>query len=103
MKTKTFIIISLILLVIACSTRKPIGYFQPGMTKQDVVKEYGDTPIKTFRTVEGKTFEIWQYDFTHFRYGWGWMTNKVYFVFEGDKIVSTHLQEPPPVLRAIVK
>ena len=103
MKSKTFIIISLIVLVTACSPRKPIGYFQPGMTRQDVVREYGDTPIKTFRTVEGTTFEIWQYNFTHYHYGCGLITNRVYFVFEGDKIVSTHLQEPPPILRAIVR
>jgi len=91
---RKFFICVLIVIVLAMasffvSCRKSISEFTPGMSKQEVIDAWGDKAIKTFRTIDGRTFEVWQYNFKH----------RCYLVFENDRLIETSLGNPPPILR----
>jgi hypothetical protein len=68
------------------------------MDRQEVIKEWGDTPFKTFVTHEGKKYEIWEYNFVSYQ---GYMGINAYIVFVDGKIVSTHLKNPPALLQIL--
>jgi hypothetical protein len=55
------------------------------MTKEDVTQAWGDTQLKTFRILNNKTYEIWQYNFR------GCIC---YIIFENDQMVATHVEQP---------
>jgi len=85
------ILIAIILAIplFSFSCRTSISEFKPGMSKQEVIDAWGDRAIKTFRTIDGRTFEVWQYNFKH----------RCYLVFENDRLIETSLGNPPPILR----
>lgn len=72
-----------ILFSFAC--RKPISHFQPGMTQADVIRAWGNTPLQTFKILNGKTYEIWQYNFRG---------GVCYVVFNDKHIIATHVEQP---------
>ena len=84
-KNLLVIIFSILIVLSSYACRKPISYFQPGMTKEDVIQEWGDTPLKTFKILNGKTYEMWQYNFSG---------GICYIIFENNQMVATHVEQP---------
>lgn len=76
-----FLFLALMLVLSSCHPRNPSD-IKPNMTKAEVVSLWGDTPLITYKTVKGKTYETWEYHFA--------TTNSVCWVtFLQDRVVST--------------
>ena len=52
----------LTLVLSSCHTRH-VSDIRPNMTKEDAVSLWGSTDLITFKTVNGKTVETWEYHF----------------------------------------
>ena len=74
-----------VILFLSSACRKPISHFQPGMTKEDVISAWGNTPLKTFKILDDKTYEIWQYNFRN---------GICYIVFKNNQMIATHVEQP---------
>jgi hypothetical protein len=59
------------------------------MTKEDVISLWGKTDLITYKTVNGKTAEIWEYHF-------GTTDSVCWITFIQDKVASTQCRRPRP-------
>jgi len=76
-----FLFAVLILVFSSCHPRH-VSDIKPNMTKNEVVSLWGKTDHITYRAVNGKTLETWEYHFLN--------TNSVCFVtFSQDRVVAT--------------
>jgi len=76
-----------VLLFSSCHPRH-VSDIKPNMTKEDVAASWGKTDLITYRTVNGKTLETWEYHFTN--------TDSVCQVtFSQDRVVSTQCRRLP--------
>jgi hypothetical protein len=76
-----FLLIVIILVFSSCHPRH-VSDIKPNMTKEKVVSLWGKTPLITYRTVNGKTTETWEYDFLN--------SNSICWVtFSQDRVIST--------------
>ena len=58
------------------------------MTKDEVASLWGGTPLVTHKTVDGKTFETWEYHFS--------TTDSICLVtFSQDRVVRTECRQQP--------
>ncbi|HYA94324.1 MAG TPA: hypothetical protein VEK32_22790, partial [Thermodesulfobacteriota bacterium] len=57
-----FLLVSLIFIFSSCHPRH-VSDIKPNMTKEEVVSLWGRTDLITYRTVNGKTLETWEYHF----------------------------------------
>jgi hypothetical protein len=71
----------LILVISSCHPRR-VSDIKPNMTKEEVVSLWGGTPLITYKTVNGKTYETWEYHFA--------TTDSICWItFLQDRVVST--------------
>jgi len=71
----------LIFVFSSCHPRH-VSDIRPNMTKEEVVSLWGKTSLITYRTVNGKTLETWEYHFAN--------TNSLCWVtFSQDRVVAT--------------
>ena len=71
----------LILVFGSCHPRH-VSDINPNMTKEEVVSLWGRTDLISFRTVNGKAVETWEYHFSN--------TNSLCWVtFSQDRVVAT--------------
>jgi len=71
----------LILVFSSCHPRH-VSDIKPNMTKEEVVSLWGRTDLISFRTVNGKAVETWEYHFSN--------TNSICLVtFSQDRVVAT--------------
>jgi len=57
-----FLFIVLVLIFSSCHPRH-VSDIKPAMTKEEVVSSWGKTELITYKTVNGKTLETWEYHF----------------------------------------
>ena len=58
-----FLLVVLILVFSSCHPRH-VSDIRPNMTKEEVASLWGRTPLVTYRTVNGKAVETWEYHFS---------------------------------------
>jgi len=58
-----FLFIVLMLVFSSCHPRH-VSDIKPNMTKEEVMSLWGTTDLITYKTADGKTFEIWEYHFS---------------------------------------
>jgi hypothetical protein len=76
-----FLLFVLILVFSSCHPRH-VSDIKPNMTKEEVVSLWGRTDLISFRTVNGKAVETWEYHFSN--------TNSICWVtFSQDRVVAT--------------
>jgi hypothetical protein len=76
-----FLFAVLILVFSSCHPRH-VSDIKPNMTKEEVVSLWGRTDLISFRTVNGKTVETWEYHFSN--------TNSLCWVtFSEDRVAAT--------------
>ncbi len=76
-----FLFLVLILVFSSCHPRH-VSDIKPNMTKEEVVSLWGRTPLITYRTVNGRPTETWEYRFLN--------SNSVCWVtFSQDRVVTT--------------
>jgi len=76
-----FLFVVLILISSSCHPRH-VSDIKPNVTKEEVVSLWGRTDLITFKTVNGKTLETWEYHFSN--------TDSICLVtFSQDRVVST--------------
>ena len=76
-----FFFVVLILILSSCHPRHASD-IKPNMTKGEVVSFWGETPLITYKTGNGKTYETWEYHFA--------TTDSICWVaFLEDRVVST--------------
>ena len=84
-----FLFVVLILFSSSCHPRH-VSDIKPNMTKEEVVSLWGRTDLITYRTVNGKTLETWEYHFSN--------TNSICLVtFSQDRVVATQCRPLPRV------
>jgi len=54
----------ILLLVFSSCHRRHISDIKPTMTKEEVISLWGQTPMITYKTTNGTTFETWEYHFS---------------------------------------
>jgi hypothetical protein len=57
----SFIVLTL---VFSSCHRRHVADIKPAMTKAEVISVWGQTPIITYKTTSGITFETWEYHFS---------------------------------------
>jgi hypothetical protein len=57
-----FLLIAFSLVFYSCHPRR-LSDIKPNMTKEEVASLWGRTPVVTYKTVDGKTVETWEYHF----------------------------------------
>jgi hypothetical protein len=76
-----FLFVFLILVFSSCHPRH-VSDIKPNMTKEEVVSLWGKTPLITYKTVNGRTTETWEYHFLN--------SNSICWVtFSQDRVVVT--------------
>jgi hypothetical protein len=76
-----FLFAVLILVFSSCHPRH-VSDIKPNMTKEEVASLWGRTPLVTYRTVNGKAVETWEYHFSN--------TDSICWVtFSQDRVVAT--------------
>ncbi len=81
-----FIFAAFILLV-SCHPRH-LSDIKPNMTKDEVAALWGKTDLITYKTVDGKTLETWEYHFLN--------THSICLVtFSQDRVVHTQCRQRP--------
>ena len=84
-----FVFVVLMLIFTSCHPRH-VSDVKANMTKEEVVSLWGKTDLTTYKTVNGKTLETWEYHFPN--------TNSICFVtFSEDRVVATQCR---PLRRA---
>jgi hypothetical protein len=82
-----FLFAVLILVLSSCNPRH-VSDIKTNMTKEEVVSSWGKTDLITYKTVNGKTAETWQYHFSN--------TNSICSVtFIQDRVVTTQCRRQP--------
>ncbi len=82
-----FLFAGLILVFSSCHPRH-VSDIKPNMTKEEVVSLWGGTSLITYKTVNGKTLETWEYHFSN--------TDSICWVtFSQDRVVSTECRNAP--------
>ncbi len=59
-----FLLVALFLVFSSCHPRH-VSDIKPDMTKQEVASLWGRTPLVTYKTVDGKAVETWEYHFSN--------------------------------------
>ena len=78
---------ALILVFSSCHPRH-VSDIRTNMTKEEVVSLWGTTDLITYKAVDGKTVETWEYHFFN--------TDSVCWVtFSQDRVVSTECRNAP--------
>jgi len=82
-----FLFAGFILIFSSCHPRHASD-IKPNMTKEEVASLWGGTPLVTHKTVDGKTFETWEYHFS--------TTDSICLVtFSQDRVVRTECRQQP--------
>jgi len=82
-----FLFVGLMLIFPSCHPRH-VSDIKANMTKEEVVSLWGKTDLITYRTVNGKTLETWEYHFSN--------TSSICFVtFSQDRVVATQCRPLP--------
>ena len=58
-----FLLFALLLVFSSCHPRR-VSDIKPEMTKEEVASLWGKTPLVTYKTVDGKAVETWEYHFS---------------------------------------
>jgi len=76
-----FLLVSFILVFSSCHPRH-VSDIKPNMTKKEVESLWGGTPLITYKTVNGKAVETWEYHFSS--------TNSICLItFSEDRVVGS--------------
>ncbi len=78
---------ALILIFSSCHPRHASD-IRPNMTKDEVVSLWGGTSLITYKTVNGKTYEIWEYHFAT-------TDSNCWVTFFQERVVSTDCRRNP--------
>jgi len=82
-----FLLVVLILIFSSCHPRH-VSDIKPNLTKEEVVSLWGKTDLITYKTVNEKTVETWEYHFFN--------TDSICWVtFSQDRVVSTECRNAP--------
>ena len=82
-----FLFVVLILIFSSCHPRH-VSDIRPNMTKEEVVSLWGATDLITFKTVNERTTEVWEYHFFN--------TDSICWVtFSQDRVASTECRNAP--------
>jgi len=82
-----FVFAASISILASCHARQ-VSDVKANMTKQEVTALWGGTPLITYRTVDGKTLETWEYHFSN--------TDSICQVtFSQDRVISTQCRRRP--------
>ena len=82
-----FIFVIFILILPSCHPRH-VSDIKANMTKGEVAALWGKTDLITYKTVDGKIFETWEYHFSN--------TNSICLVtFSQDRVVNTQCRRRP--------
>jgi hypothetical protein len=82
-----FLLVAAILIFSSCHPRR-VSDIRSNMTKEEVVSLWGKTDLITFKTVNGRTIEIWEYHFFN--------TDSIcQITFSQDRVVSTECRNAP--------
>jgi hypothetical protein len=82
-----FLFVALIFIFSSCHPRH-VSDIRPNMTKEEVVSLWGKTDLVTYKTVNGRTLETWEYHFAN--------TDSICLVtFSRDRVVSTECRQQP--------
>ncbi len=82
-----FVFVALVFILSSCHPRH-VSDIKPNMTKEEVVSSWGGTSLITYKTVNGKTIEIWEYHFSN--------TGSICWItFSQDRVVSTECRNAP--------
>jgi len=85
--TCLFLFVALIFVFSSCHPRH-VSDIRTNMTKEEVVSLWGKTDFITYRTVNGKTVETWEYHFSN--------TDSICLVtFSQDRVVGTECRRQP--------
>jgi len=91
MERKSLILLSLlVVLILVFSSCHPRHAFdvKPNMTKEEVVSLWGRTPLITYRTVDGRTIETWEYHFLN-------SDSICWVIFSQDRVAGTECRQQP--------
>jgi len=80
------LIIVCLLFLFSCAHRTP-SQIRPDMTKEEVIRLWGETELVTYQRIQDKTIEIWEYHF-------GWTGNRCGIAFLEDRVISTKCNYP---------
>ena len=83
-----FFFVVLILILSSCHPRHASD-IKPNMTKEEVVSFWGETPLITYKTVNGKTYETWEYHFAT-------SDSICWITFIQDRVVTTQCRQFAP-------
>ncbi len=83
-----FLFIILILVFSSCHPRH-VSDIKPNMTKEEVMSFWGKTDLITYKTVNGKTVETWEYHFAT-------SDSVCWITFIEDKVATTQCRRPAP-------
>ncbi len=82
-----FLFVVIILILSSCHPRQASD-IKPNMTKTEVVSLWGGTPLISYKTVNGKTYETWEYHFA--------TTDSICWItFLQDRVISTQCRRQP--------
>jgi hypothetical protein len=82
-----FLFVALVLIFSSCHPRHVLD-IKPNMTKEEVVSLWGGTPLISHKTVNGKTYETWEYHFD--------TTDSICRItFLQDRVVNTECRQQP--------
>ena len=82
-----FLLVSFILVFSSCHPRHASD-IKRNMTKEEVTSLWGATPLITYKTINGKAYETWEYHFA--------MTDSICWItFLQDRVVSTECRRQP--------
>lgn len=85
--TYLFIVVVVILIFPSCHPRH-VSDIKANMTKEEVAALWGKTDLITYKTVDGKTLETWEYHFSN--------TDSICLVtFSQDRVISTDCRRQP--------
>jgi hypothetical protein len=84
----TLLLVWMALFLASCHVRHPSD-IRPGMTREDVIRAWGETYLITHQMREGKQLEVWEYHFAN--------TGAVCrIVFYQDRVTTTECRRRPP-------
>ncbi len=82
-----FLFIALLFVLSSCHPRH-VSDIKANMTKEEVIALWGKTDLITFRNVNGKTVETWEYHFAN--------TDSICWItFVQDRVTSTQCRRRP--------
>jgi hypothetical protein len=76
-----FLSVSLFLVFASCHPRH-VSDIKPNMTKEEVASLWGRTPLVTYKTVDGKAVETWEYNFSN-------SDSICWITFSQERVVAT--------------